>query len=329
MTKPLRIGVLGAARITANALVKPARKTPVDVEVYALAARDRDRAAKQAAKLGIPKVHDSYQSLLADPDIEAIYNPLPNSLHCEWSIRAMEAGKHVLCEKPIANNADEAVQMAEVSRRTSRILGEAMHMRYHPVHERIPQILDSGDLGDLLHAEAHACFIIANGKDIRWQYSLGGGALMDLGVYPVMNIRYMIREEPVVVSATAKVASANVDRWLEARLRFPCGATGRILTSMWGWPLAEGEHFIEGSKAKLLVNDRIGLFNKLDLIKDGKRVWREPMSNSPSTYERQLAAFVRAVRHGEPMLTGPDHFIPNMRVIDAIYRAAGLTPRGK
>ena len=328
MAQRVRFGVLGAARITPKALVEPARALAGEVEVYAIAARDRGRAERQAAKLGIPKVHDSYEALLADPDVEAVYNPLPNALHAEWSIRAMEAGKHVLCEKPIANNAREAEQMAEAARRTGRILCEAMHMRYHPVHERIPRILESGELGAIRHAEAHACFLIANARDIRWQYSLGGGALMDLGVYPIMNIRNMLREEPEVVSARARVASPNVDRWIEAHLRFPSGATGRVLTSMWGWPLVEGEHFIEGAEAKLQVNDRIGLFQKLDLYKNGKRVWREKLPTTPSTYQRQLAAFVRAVRTGAPTLTGPEHFIPNMRVVDAIYRAAGLPVRG-
>lgn len=300
-----------------------------EVQVAAIAARDKARAEKQASKFGIPKVFGSYGDLLADPDIDAVYIPLPNALHCEWSIRALEAGKHVLCEKPIANNADEADQMATAAERAGRVLAEAMHLRFHAIHERLAEILDAGTLGTLKHVEAHVCFVIANGKDIRWQFALGGGALMDLGVYAVMNARRMAREEPEVVEATAKTGPTNVDRWIDARLRFPSGATGRILTSMWGRPFVDGAHFIEGAEAKLVLNDRIGLFDKIDVYKNGKRQLREKIKNEPTTYERQLAAFARAVQHGEPMLTGASHFLPNMRVIDAIYRAAGLPPRGK
>lgn len=328
MDKPVRIGILGAARINRAALIRPAANVP-QVEVAAIAARDKDRAEKQARKFGVPKVFGSYADLLADRDIDAVYIPLPNGLHCEWTIRALEAGKHVLCEKPIANNADEAAEMAAAAERTGLVLAEAMHLRYHAIHERLAAILEAGTLGSPRHAEAHVCFIIANKKDIRWQFSLGGGALMDLGVYAVMNLRRMAREEPEVVEATAKVGPPNVDRWIDARMRFPSGATGRVLTSMWGRPIVDGAHFIDGSDAKLVLNDRIGLFNKIDVYKDGRRVSREKIKNEPSTYERQLVAFALAVQNGEPMLTGPDHFIPNMRVIDAIYRAAGLPARGK
>ncbi|MDP6243823.1 MAG: Gfo/Idh/MocA family oxidoreductase, partial [Myxococcota bacterium] len=132
MLEPLRIGTLGAARITPPALVRPAREL-AGAEVVAVAARDPERARAFAAKHGIPRVHASYDALLADPEIEAIYNPLPNGLHCEWTLRALDAGKHVLCEKPLASNEQEATRMADAADRTGLVVAEAFHWRYHPL----------------------------------------------------------------------------------------------------------------------------------------------------------------------------------------------------
>src|SRR5512143_3841429 len=153
---PLRIGILGAARIAPMALVRPARQVP-EAAILAVAARDPVRAQKFAHTHGIARVHPSYDALLADPEIDAVYNPLPNSLHCEWTIRALEAGKHVLCEKPLASNAAEAERMAAVAQQTGRVLVEAFHWRYHPLAARMRAILDSGELGTLRHIETHFC----------------------------------------------------------------------------------------------------------------------------------------------------------------------------
>lgn len=330
MADNIRFGVLGAARITKQALVTPASAVP-GAQVYALAARDPARAREQATKLNIPKVHESYDALLADPDIDAVYVPLPNSFHAEWSIKALEAGKHVLCEKPISSNADEAQKMADVAEQAGLVLAEAMHSRYHALTDRIAEVLESGVLGEVRHVEAQACFIIANGKDIRWQYDMGGGALMDLGVYAVAVMRSLIRAEPVEVTwASAKVAQPNVDRWIDARFRFETGATGRVLTSMWGWPIVAGDAWIEGDDAKIVIKNPYGpqLFNAIEIHKGGKRVQKESVAKLPTSYEQQLRAFVDGVRDGKPVKTGPKHFIPNMKVIDAIYRKAGLPPRG-
>jgi len=152
--EPLRIGILGAARIAPMALIRPARLVS-EVEVTAIAARDEGRARKFAAKHGIPRVFPSYEALLEDRNVDAIYNPLPNGLHCEWTIRALESGKHVLCEKPIASNASEARQMADAAAKTGRELVEAFHWRYHPLATRVLEIL--ADLGECEAAmEAYA-----------------------------------------------------------------------------------------------------------------------------------------------------------------------------
>ncbi len=136
----LRIGVLGAARIAPTALTRPAKQVP-EARVLAVAARDPARARKFADKHDVPRVHASYDALLADPEIDAVYNPLPNALHCEWTIKALEAGKHVLCEKPMASNAREAERMAEAAEKTGLVLAEAFHYRYHPLAARMREII--------------------------------------------------------------------------------------------------------------------------------------------------------------------------------------------
>ena len=231
MDPALRIGVLGAARIAPPAIVRPARAVE-GAEVVAVAARDRDKARAFAAKHGIAKVHDDYESLLDDPDIDAVYNPLPNGLHGRWTIAALEAGKHVLCEKPFTANADEAETVAAVAERTGLVVMEAFHYRYHPLAIRMVSVVQSGELGPLRHIEAWMCTPLLSRADIRWQLDLAGGATMDVGCYPIHLVRSLAGAEPTVVSAQARERSAGVDRWLRADMTLPGGATARVTSAM-------------------------------------------------------------------------------------------------
>ncbi len=340
---PLRFGILGAARIAPMALIRPARSV-AEAEVVAVAARDAEKARAFARKHGLPRIHDSYDALLADPEIDAIYNPLPNSLHCEWTIRALRAGKHVLCEKPIASNASEAQQMADVARESGRVLVEAFHWRYHPLAKRVKELLASGAIGAPRHYEATLAFPIGLMKnDIRWSFELAGGALMDAGCYTVSMVRHMSeaepersegekrargeRSEPSVVSAKALLWSPQVDRRMDARLRFADGRTAAITASMWSRTLLKLALRIEGERGEIRVFNPIAphFYNRVTVrTPDGKTSERVA---GEATYTCQLRAFVDHVRNGTPVPTGPDDAIANMRVIDAIYRAAGLKLR--
>jgi predicted dehydrogenase len=186
----VRIGILGAARIAPGALIQPARAVP-EALVVTIAARHFPRARAFATRHGIPRVHETYQAVLDDSEVDAIYNPLPNSLHGEWTIRALRAGKHVLCEKPLASNAEEAQRMAAAAEDSGRVLVEAFHYRYHPLALRMKGIVDSGELGEVCHLEAHFCVPLINPRDIRYRYELAGGATMDLGCYCINLIRYL------------------------------------------------------------------------------------------------------------------------------------------
>ena len=323
----VRIGVLGAARIAPPALIKPARKNP-RVEVTTVAARDRARADKFAAKHGVPTVLDGYDALIASPDIDAIYNPLPNGLHGQWTIAALEAGKHVLCEKPFTSNAAEAEQVAAAAQRTGLVVMEAFHWRYHPLAQRMVEIVRSGELGTLQHVSMSLCFPLPRFSDIRYQYDLGGGALMDAGCYTVHIVRTLGGEEPEVVSATAKLHSPDVDRAMTADLRFPSGHTGTISCSMWSSSLLRLHAVAVGDRGELRVFNPTSpqLYHRMKVTADGKsRVERFPRR---PTYEYQLDAFAAAVLDGADTLTPPSESIANMRVIDAIYGAAGMKVRG-
>ena len=317
----MRIGLLGAARITPAALTKPARNV-AEADVVAIAARDRARAEKFAAKHHVPNVYDDYDALIKASDVDAIYNPLPNGLHAQWTIAALEAGKHVLCEKPFTANADEAERVAAVAQTSGLVLMEAFHWRYHPLAQRMVEIVRSGELGTLRHVEAALCFPLPMFNDIRYQYDLAGGALMDAGCYTVHMVRTLGGEEPEVVRATPTLRNPDIDRAMRAELRFPSGHTGAIHCSMWSSSLLRLHARAVGDRGEMRVFNPTSpqLYHRMKVTVDGStRVERFPRK---PTYEYQLEAFCAAVLHGAPTLTPPTESIANMRVIDAVFRAA-------
>ena len=324
---PLRIGVLGAARIAPAALIKPARRVD-EIEVAAVAARDRTKAEAFARKHGIPTVHDSYEAMLADPSIDAIYNPLPNGLHGRWTIAALEAGKHVLCEKPFTANAEEAEAVAAVGARTGLTLMEAFHYRYHPLAARMAEIMASGELGTLRHVEAHICFPLPKFSDIRYNLALAGGAMMDAGCYATSMVRLLGGEEPTVRSARALVHGKDVDRAMHAALEFPAGHTGTVSASLWSvGSLLRISAKAVGTEGEMRVLNPIApqFPHRLSVRANGNRRV-ERFTRRPS-YAFQLDAFTDAVLHGKPFPTTPTDAVANMTVIDNVYRAAGLPIR--
>ena len=323
---PLRIGVLGAARITNQAMIKPAARVD-DVEVAAVAARDRSRAETYATKRGIPRVLSSYDELVTDPEIDAIYNPLPNGLHGRWTIAALEAGKHVLCEKPFTANAEEAEAVATVAQRSGKVCMEAFHYRYHPLMQRLIDIVHGGQLGEVRRIETWMCIPLLPPKDIRWSLALAGGTLMDVGCYAIHMLRDLAGGEPEVLRATAKERSPGVDRYAEADMRLPSGADGNIRVSMLSRHLLSLGLRVTGSEGTLKVLNATApqAFHRVT-VKNREGTQHEKFTRQP-TYFFQLRAFADAVLRNEPFVTTPADSIANMRVIDAVYRAAGMQPR--
>jgi len=331
----LRIGTLGSARIARGALIEAARHVP-EVTVTAVAARDLQRAQAYALQYGIATAYASYDELLADPGIDAIYNPLPNSLHGSWTQQAIAAGKHVLCEKPFASNADEAALVAAAAQASGLVVMEAMHYRYHPLIARLREVVTA--LGPVRSMQCWTSFTIADPANIRYDYALGGGSLMDGGCYAIDCMR-MLAGEPTVRGALADTTSDGlVDRTMAGLLDFPGGAAGWFESAFTRdgefradlHVLCEGgtvhlDNFIRPHDAQLAVlafgdASQDGDEQKAAADEDGEAAaW--------SSYVWQLRAFAEAIRDGGPVETTAENALGTMRVIDGCYRAAGLPLR--
>jgi predicted dehydrogenase len=325
----LRIGTLGSSRISLPALIEPAASV-ADVTVTAVAARDKSRAEAFALRHGLPAAYGSYEELLADPDIDAVYNPLPNSLHGPWTLRAIAAGKHVLCEKPFASNAAEAAQVADAAAASGLVVMEAMHYRYHPLVRRLRELV--AELGPVRHLQGWTSFAIADPADIRYDFGLGGGALMDGGCYAVDCLRMLGGDEPSVTGALADPVAADppaaaADRSTAVRLAFPGGTTGWFESSF----TRDGEfradlHVIGRDGQVWLDNFIFPHRGRLVATRDGAVVADE-QGGGESTYVHQLRAFAAAIAGDGQVPTSAAHAVVTMRVIDEAYRAAGLALR--
>jgi predicted dehydrogenase len=323
---PVRIGILGASSFATMTLINPARGND-EVVVAAVGARVMSNAEAFAAKYGIARAYGSYEALIADPDLDAVYVLLPTSLHGRWTRAALAAGKHVLCEKPFTANASEAHEIAELAAKSDRVVMEAIQYRYHPLTLRVEQIIASGELGKLQLVDAALCVLMPRFAGNCYNYTFAGGALMDAGSYVVNMARTFGGSTPKVVAARAKLRSPQVDRSMTAELRFAGGHTGRVRCSLWSSDLFRARAKVVGDRGELRVLSPAAphLFPWLSIRSaEGKRVER---FSRRVTYEYQLDAFAAAVLRGEPVKTTPEDAVENMTVIDAIYRAAGLPLR--
>jgi len=328
-TDPLRIGILGAARIAERAIVKPAKAT--GTRLVMIGARDLRRAEAFAAAHGVARAVGSYAEVLADADVEMVYNALPNALHGPWNLAAIRAGKHVLSEKPFASNAVEAALVRDVARSVGVTVVEGFHYLFHPVMRRLFALLDSGELGDLVRVEALVAMPPPDDSDPRWSFDLAGGALMDLGCYGLHAHRMLSRwagGEPVLQGARAeeRAGAPGVDEWLDADLRFPSGATGSVRCSM-VHPRFEMTLRVEGTDGDAVVRDFV------EPHKDDRVVLRIRSGTTTehhgtrSSYIYQLEALITALRGGPPMPTGVEDAMATAQLIDLCYRAAGLPLR--
>jgi predicted dehydrogenase len=308
--------------------MKPARVVD-GVEVAAVAARDRRRAEAFAARYGVPTVHDSYADLLADPSLDAVYIPLPNGLHAQWTLAAMKAGKHVLCEKPFTSNAAQARDVAAAAEGTGLVVMEAFHYRYHPLGERMAEIVHGGELGRIERVETSMCFPLPLLSDIRYDFGLAGGALMDAGCYAVHCLRLLAPGDPTVTAANALTLKRDrrIDRAMTARFSFADGATGHLRASMWSSNLLSIRARVVGERGTLTVNNFVvpSLPSRFTVDVDGRR--RRERFEGEATYVHQLRAFAAAVRGDPTNLTPPSDSVATMSLIDAIYTAAGLPLR--
>jgi predicted dehydrogenase len=322
MAKKVRWGILSTANI-GMAKVTPAIMRSAHSEVVAIASRALDKARAAADQLGIEKAYGSYEDLFADPDIDAIYNPLPNHLHVPMTLAAARAGKHVLCEKPIALNAAEAETLRQCP--PDRIVMEAFMVRFHPQWSRAREIIRSGELGDIRSINAVFTYFNADPANVRNQADIGGGGIMDIGCYPITAGRYLFEGEPQrVVSLVERDASFGTDRLASVMADFGNGRQLNFTCSTQTTPHQRLQVF--GSKGKLEIiipfnappNERTAITVDTGAPFDGSLARREILP-AVDQYTEQAEAFALAVLGEKPLPWGIEDAIASMRVIDAIF----------
>ena len=323
---PLTWGVLGVADIAVRQVIPAMQRSPRS-RIEAIASRDPARAAAAAKSLGIPRSHGSYEALLADPGIEAVYIPLPNHLHVPWTIRAAEAGKHVLCEKPIACTAAEARSLLAVRDRTGVQIGEAFMVRSHPQWLKVRELLAAGRIGELRLVLGHFSYYRRDPNDVRSRVEYGGGVLLDIGCYPVTLSRWLFGSEPVEVAAVLeRDPDFKVDRLVSGLLRFP---SGQACFTVAGQAAPFQRMQLVGTRGRIEVEIpfnappdrrcRLLVDDGRDLVGGGVETVTVEAANQ---YTLQGDDFAAAVR-GRGVLPVPvEDAVANLAVLDALFRAA-------
>ncbi len=326
MARKVSWGVLGAAKIGLEKVIPAMQRGEVS-RVDAIASRNLATAQAAASAVGIARAYGAYEELLADPAIEAIYNPLPNELHVPWTIRALEAGKHVLCEKPIALDAAEAQALIAARARTGKLVAEAFMVRHHPQWRRAREIARSGAIGQARAIQTFFSYRLLDADNIR-NKPPGGGALYDIGCYAILTARYVFGAEPTRVVASLDVdPKFETDRLASALIEFP---GGRHLTFACATQIRDYQRVTivgEAGRVEVLVpfnalTDRpmrIIVDSGADLVGGGAKVEAFPACDQ---YTLQGDAFSRAVLGEAPLEFPIEDAIANMRVIDAAFRSA-------
>jgi len=325
-TPPVRFGVLGVSSFAMNKLL-PAMLPAKGIELAAIASRDLDRACDAASILGIPKAYGSYEDLLADASIEAVYIPLPNHLHTPYAIRALQAGKHVLCEKPMGLNAGEIRALIDARNSSGKLCAEAFMIRTHPQWERAIQIVRSGALGSLRMVSAAFSYNNTDPSNVRNVAAFGGGGMYDIGCYAVYSARALFGEEPLRASALMESDPVfQTDRLATAILEFPSGhAHFHVSTQL----VAYQRVIALGTNARLEIEVPYNAVNDAPCrlwIDDGSGLQGESMREESfpvcDQYTIEAERFARAVRGLEPQAVTLEDSLGNARALDAVFAAA-------
>ncbi len=322
MTQRIRWGVLGTANIAIKRFI-PGVRASYNGEIAAIAGRDAARVREVAASLAIPKAYDSYAALLADPDIDAVYNPLPNSLHAQWTLAAAAAGKAVLCEKPLALSSDEAQTLIDGCRERGVLLMEAFMYRFHPQHERVRAIIAAGEIGDVRFVRAAFTFLLEPFKreNVRLQGDLGGGALMDVGCYTVNAARMLFGEEPLWASAQwdfrpqygVEVSLAGILGFGDGRTAiFDCGFRAA----------GQGSYTVAGTAGQIDVPTAFVPSTDTFLRITAHGVTREERITAVDQYQLEAEEFADAFITRRPLRLAPSDALGTLRAIEALHRSA-------
>lgn len=317
---PLRLGMLSTAKIGGKII--NALKDYPRAEIVAVASRTAEAADAYCEKFelsGDVIRHTSYEALLADEGVDAIYNPLPNAMHAEWTIKAAEAGKHILCEKPLASDAAECLTMIDAAEKAGVVFMEAFMYRHHPATRKLRELIEAGEIGDVRAVRAGFCFNNNDLTNIRFSAPLAGGATMDVGCYCINFSRYLIGEEPVSAYAVAQFGEqSQVDETLIGTLTFPSGAVSQFDCSLRSAGRAFGD--VLGSTGTIAVTRQwFPDAKRAVILLNGQEV---EVCDGGDPYQNEVDVFVKAIQDGEPLPIPPLDGAKNMAVIDAILASA-------
>lgn len=319
--KKLRWGILSTANIAQEWLI-PAMQESEYAEVVAVASRDLARAEAYAKECNIPSAFGSYEELLQNPGIDAIYNPMPNHLHIPWSIKAIEAGKHVLCEKPIGLDAVETQKLIDLAEQTNLVVMEAFMYRFHPQWARVQELIKSGELGAIKHVQASFTYHNTDPKNVRNMPGIGGGGIMDIGCYCISAIRLIFGKEPLRVIGNLELdPEFQTDRHASGMLDFGDGmATFNCSTQSNASQMVK----IIGEKGTLWVENpfyrRDDMPSRILVQRDHEN--EEIIVGHHNQYLDQINAFSLAALNGQPTPTPLADALANMKVIDGIFSSA-------
>jgi len=326
MTKKIRWGVLGAAKIAVTKVI-PAMQQGTYSEISAIASRDLEKARQTAQNLKIPKFYGSYEELLADAEIDAVYNPLPNNLHVPWTIKAAEAGKHVLCEKPIALTAEEARKLIETRDRAGVKIQEAFMVQTHPQWLAVRDFIRAGNIGNLQAINGFFSYFNNDSTNIRNQIETGGGALLDIGCYCINISRFIIGEEPRKVSALIeRDALSTIDKLTSAMLEFPC-CQSTFTCSTQLVPYQRMQFFGTSGRIEVEIPFNITIDQPTRIfVDDGASLFGGTIETievpAANQYTVQGDLFSRAILENSEQAIALEDSVKNVSVIEAVFRAA-------
>ena len=323
--KKVRFGILSTANIGLQRVIPAMQKSEL-CSIDVIASRSLESAQRAADRVGIPRALGSYEALLADPSIDAIYNPLPNHLHVDWTIRALDAGKHVLCEKPLGMNADDARRLLAARDRTGRHAIEAFSPPFHPQWLTAREIARSGRIGDIRAVQGFVSYFNVDPNNVRNRADIGGGGLMDIGCYLIFMTRWMLDAEPVeALSIVERDPAFGTDRLTSAILRFPQVQASFVCATQ----LARYQRMqFFGTKGRIELElpinappdrpSRIFVDDGRDMVLSGVEMIEVPVANQ---FTLQADAFARAVLGETPVPITLESSVANMQVIDALFRS--------
>ncbi len=318
LSSPLRWGLISTARIN-RALIKPLRASERN-ELHAVASRSLEKAQEYAAEWNIPQAYGSYQAMLDDPEIDVVYNSLPNSLHTEWTVKALQAGKHVLCEKPLATSLEEVYAMRAAAQSTGLYLAEAFMYRHHPQTIKVKELVDSGVLGDLRVVKGDFTYNIRDEGDVRLFPELGGGSIWDIGCYPISFTRYILGEEPEEVFGWQLTGKSGVDEVFAGQLRFAGDVFAQFVSGFRSPYRSRIE--IVGSEATLVVPQPFNPDLDVEILIGKGGEYESIKMPRQELYLGEVEDLADAILSGTPPRISLEDSCGNVAVILALLRSA-------